>query len=204
MTLRLACFLFLFSTKTLLAQTPDLSLSRSKSITSTKWQQYFSLEYLGFSLHPGGGSMPQHYPLKVDAKAWLVLQVGVVANYDVEISKRFFIRSAAGYYSDCAFLPSGFLHLGIRWTAIRRGRHEFNIGLGPTFLFREDWHQFPEYKDDAIFGNRVSGKWQYRFIFYGGEFEYLYRLNDRWQLQYSVVPGYPSVVTSKFGARFKF
>jgi hypothetical protein len=172
--------------------------------TPTKGK-YFSVQFMGLTIHPGGGAvrMVQNYPLKFDEKAYFVLNVGATVAYDVDLSKKFFLRSSAGFFMDCAYLKSGFLHVGFRWNALQIGRHTINAGVGPTLMFREDWHRFETYNDADFFGKSVYNGWQYRFFPVGGEIEYLYKINDKWQFQYSVIPGYPAVITSKIGLRFK-
>ena len=146
--------------------------------------------------------MPQNNPWKLDPKAVFLLNPGVALSYDVQFKKHVFWRTAAGYYGDCALLNAGYVHFGFRWEALRFGRHTFNGGFGPGFFFRQDWHRFADYRGDPIYGNRVWQGWQYRMFPVIGEVEYLYKINERWQFQYSVVPGYPVVVNSKMGVRF--
>ncbi len=162
-----------------------------------------SLQYIGFTYHPGGGNTPEIYPLKVDKEANGVFEVGGNINFDYYFHKDFFIRGSVAHYLDCAYVPAGYFHIGVRGNLLKKGKHQINGGMGPTLVYREDWHQFPEYQGDRFFGSRVKGKWQYRFIFYGGEFEYLYQLSDQIQLQYSIIPGIPIVLTSKVGIRIK-
>jgi hypothetical protein len=169
---------------------------------SKKDRWYLSLQWIGLTLHPLGGTHTEIYPWKLDKKAFLVFQPGGVVNVDFKISRRFFIRYGMSYYKDCAMVHSGYFHLGIRYVPIDIGRHSLNFGIGPTFLFREDWHQFSQYNTDPIFGDRVHKGWQYRFMAYAGEIEYLFDINDWLQLQYSLIPGL-IVFTSKLGFRFK-
>jgi len=161
---------------------------------------YLSAQYLGFTFHPGEGGK---YPLKIDEKAYWVFEVGGAINLDYYFKEKIFIRGSVAHYLDCAYVPAGYFHLGLRGTIFEKGKHQINGGLGPTLLYREDWYQFSEYKGDSFYGDRVNCKWQYRFIFYGGEFEYLYQLTDKIQLQFSRIPGIPIIVTSKFGLRMK-
>jgi hypothetical protein len=167
--------------------------------------RYFSVQFMGFTFHPGGGAvnMVKNYPLKMDKKAYIVFNVGAVANYDYELSRKFFLRSSAGLYMDCAYQKAGFVHLGIRFKGITLGRHSFNGGVGPVLSVREDWHKFDGYNDKDFYGNRVWNGMQYRFFPLGGELEYQYQINEQLAFQYSVIPGYPAVITSKFGLRFK-
>jgi hypothetical protein len=177
----------------------QLSAQNTEKPTRTR---HFSAQLLGLTIHPNGGSMPQNYPWKLDPQAAYVLTPGLAINYDWSWKKHIFWRAAAGFYADCVLLPSGYLHLGFRWEGIRLGRHTFNGGFGPGFLFRKDWHRFDAYRGDPIFGDRVYGDWQYRFTPIIGEVEYLYRINDHLQFQYSVLPAYPAVIVSRLGLRW--
>jgi len=164
---------------------------------------YLSLQFVGFTFHPTGGNTPEIYPLKLDKKAYFVLEVGLALNLDYYLNDNLFIRTSVAHYRDCAFVPAGYFHVGIRGTILKKGKHQIIGGIGPTLLYREDWHQFSEYKGDEFYTNHIYNKWQYRFIVYGGEFEYLYKLNDKIELQYSLIPGIPIVMTSKIGIRIK-
>jgi hypothetical protein len=167
--------------------------------------QYLSVQYMGLTYHPGGGAvnMVKNYPLKFDKKANFVLNIGIAANYDYELNNRFFLRAEASYYMDCAYKKAGYIHTAIHYKVANFGRHSFNIGVGPVFTVREDWHIFEDYKDTDIYGKRVSNGWQYRLFPVGGEVEYRYKINEDLEFQYSVIPAYPAVITSKFGLRWK-
>jgi hypothetical protein len=165
-----------------------------------------SLQFMGLTYHPGGGAvnMVKHYPFRLDNKATFVLNLGFSMAYDYDINDKWFLRGIVGYLKDCAFVDAGFIHIGFRWKPIRLGRHSINAGLGPFLSVREDWHQFEGYSDKSDFyGNRVWNGMQYRFFPFGGEIEYQYKISRKWCFQYSVVPGFPAVVNSRFGFRLK-
>lgn len=189
----LLVFITMFPVHTF-AQTVD-----STAVKNSPW--FLSIQYLGITYHPGGGTTPEIYPLKLDKKAYLDLEIGLVANLDYSLGKLAFIRFSSSLYKDCAFVTAGSLHFGPRFQYGWK-KSSVNIGIGPIFSFREDWHQFPEYQDDEFYGDRVHGRWQYRFFPAAVELEYLYKLNKRLQLQYSLIPGAPLVFTSLFGVRF--
>jgi hypothetical protein len=173
----------------------------AQNTINLKPPRHFSVQWLGWTLHPGGSAIPENEPWKLDSKGVFILNPGVALSYDWQFKKNVFWRTAAGYYGDCALLNAGYLHFGFRWEAMRFGRHSFNGGFGPTLLLRQDWHRFKDYTGDPIYNNRVWQGWQYRFIPVG-EVEYLFKINSHWQFQYSVVPGYPVVVNSKMGVRW--
>ncbi|MGE5457155.1 MAG: hypothetical protein ACM3RX_02250 [Methanococcaceae archaeon] len=177
------------------AQTDD---SMSEKISH--W--YLSFQYLGITFHPNGGTTPEIYPLKLDKKAYLDLEIGVTANLDYTLGKYAFLRFSSSLYKDCAFVTAGCLHMGPR-VQYRWKKSGFNLGIGPIFSFREDWHQFPEYQGDDFYGDRVHGRWQYRFFPTAIELEYLHKINDHIEFQYSIIPGAPLVITSQVGVRFR-
>jgi len=196
LTFRNLPLLILFLLPTFIfAQPADTATSKI-----TRW--YLSVQYLGITYHPDGGTTPEVYPLKLDENAYVVLNVGVAANVDYVMGKYFFMRFTTSLYKDCAFVTAGCFHLGPRVQYCGK-KNRFNLGIGPIFSFREDWHQFEEYEDDDFYGDRVSGKWQYRFFPFAVELEYLRRINDHLEFQYSLIPGAPLVFTSLFGVRFK-
>jgi hypothetical protein len=163
---------------------------------------HLSVQYLGLTLHPEGGSTPEEYPLKLDKKAYLVLSVGAAANADYRLNDRFFFRVTSSLYRDCAFVTAGCLHAGPRIQGHWRG-NGFNVGIGPIFSFRRDWHRFKGYVDDDFYGDRVWKGWQHRLYMTALELEYLRRINDRMELQWSLIPGAPLVITSLVGVRFR-
>ena len=162
---------------------------------------YLSFQYLGLTFHPGGGTTPEIYPLKLDKKAYLDLQIGVASSIDYSFGKYAFIRLKSSIYKDCAFVTAGGIHIGPRFQ-YKWKKNAVNLGIGPIFSFREDWHQFPEYTTDDFYGDRVHGRWKYRFFPAAVELEYLRKINDRLEFQYSIIPGAPLVITSLFGLRF--
>jgi hypothetical protein len=172
----------------------------SSAGSNSPWS--LSLQYLGLTYHPYGGTTPEVYPLKFDKKAYLVLDVGAVANLDYRFNKLFFFRFTSALYGDCAMVWAGAFHAGPRMQ-FTWARNSFNFGLGPIFNFRQDWHRFKEYINDDFYGDRVYKGWQYRLFPMAIEFEYLRRINSSTELQWSVLPGVPSVVTFMFGARFQ-
>lgn len=112
---------------------------------------HWSIQYLGITYHPDGGNTPEVYPLKLEKKAYLVLDVGVAANLDYSFSDHIFVRLTSSIYKECAFVTAGCLHTGPR-LQYTWGNNSINIGIGPIFSFRQDWHRFAEYQDDEFYG----------------------------------------------------
>jgi hypothetical protein len=179
---------------------PHVTSHAAESTSNRMVPWHVSIQYLGLTYHPDGGTTPEVYPLKFDKKAYLVLDVGAVAKLDYRLNDVCFVRFTAGMYQDCAFVTAGCLHVGPR-LQYSWARNSVNIGLGPIFSFRRDWHRFKEYVNDDFYGDRVSHGWQYRFFGTALELEYLRRINNRMEFQWSIIPGAPLVITSMFGIR---
>jgi hypothetical protein len=171
----------------------------STDVQIPRW--YLSVQYLGITYHPNGGNTPEVYPLRLDNKAYLVFDVGVAANLDYRLNRYSFLRFTSALYKDCAFVTAGCAHIGPRLELNWAG-NSINAGIGPIFSFRRDWHQFEQYKDDEFYGNRVYHGWQYRFFPIAVELEYLRRINESMEFQWSVIPGGELILTSLFGIRF--
>lgn len=163
---------------------------------------HLSVQYLGLTYHPGGGNTPEVYPLKLDKKAYLVLDVGVAANLDYRLNNYSFLRFTSALYKDCAFVTAGCAHLGPR-LELSWGDNSVNAGISPIFSFRRDWHRFEQYKDDEFYGDRVYQGWQYRFFPFAVEFEYFRKINESAEFQWSIIPGGELIVTSLFGVRIR-
>jgi hypothetical protein len=192
----------LFKFMILIMALPAVIAQNQEKDNSKIQSWYVSFQYLGLTYHPDGGNTPEIYPLKLDKKAFLVVDVGVAANIDYRLCNYSFLRFSTSYYKDCAFVNGGCFHFGPRFQFSWK-KNSINIGMGPILSLREDWHRFSQYTTDDFYGNRVYKGWQYRLFPYALELEYLRKINDKLDFQYSIIPGAPLVITSLFGVRFK-
>jgi|WetSurMetagenome_2_1015567.scaffolds.fasta_scaffold41931_4 hypothetical protein len=190
-------FMVLAVVGTVIAAPPSVG---PKGLTDSQWK--LSIQYLGLTYHPDGGATPEVYPLKFDRHAYLVLDIGAVGKLDYRLGKYFFARFTSGLYLDCALLAAGCIHAGPR-IHYSLGNNSINLGIGPIFSFRRDWHRFEQFEDDDFYGDRVYKGWQYRLYGTALELEYLRKINESMELQWSLIPGAPLVITFLFGVRFK-
>nr|WP_182513749.1 hypothetical protein [Rufibacter quisquiliarum] len=163
-----------------------------------------SLKYFGLSLHPKGDDNAELMPLNPDGKGYLVLNVGGSVSYEhFFASDKFSVKAIQALYADCALRFAGFTHLGVRAVVFQLGRHSLNGGLGPTLVYRRNWSELDGYNlSTSFFGGNPEDKWQYRMIWYAGEFEYNYRFKERTDFSVSFVPGYPNIMSLSFGVRY--
>lgn len=163
-----------------------------------------NLLFTGLTYHPDGGEN-EDYPRKLDEEAYFVVQLGGEVHADYNLKPWLAGRFATSLYRDCADVWAGFFHLGPRLVLDRGWPVVFRIGIGPTWLWRENWLGVVDgYTRDSFFGKATAGTFQHRVIWHGGNIDLEYRLGPRWSLLYSNVPGWPEVITSALGARYRF
>lgn len=163
------------------------------------------LNFTGISYHPGGGENEEPYKRSLDDKDFWVLLMGFQANADYKLHRFFYLRAATSFYRDCSDLWAGYFHFGFRanWDATER--LSMRIGVGPTFLWRENWlGKVKGYEKDSFFGDATPGKYQSAFIYYGGDAEVEWKAWDKASLVYAVIQGYPEVIQNSIGMRLTF
>ncbi|MDB5103329.1 MAG: hypothetical protein JWP91_1018 [Fibrobacteres bacterium] len=160
--------------------------------------------YYALTYHPGGGGA--EYPRQLDDKAYWVFQVGAETYADYYVLPWLLVRGAGALYKDCADVWAGFAHLGFRLNWAPADRFALRIGIGPSLLWRESWlGRVERYRSDAFFGRpRPSDRFQSAFIWFGGNVETEFKIGHGLGILYSVVPGYPFVITSSLGLRKGF
>jgi hypothetical protein len=167
---------------------------------------FIGVKFFGLSIHPTGALNTQYMPLKFDKRGTFVLNLGV------EICVEYFfykdivsVKFIQALYADCCQKFGGFTHLGLRGRIFKFGQHSLYGGIGPTFIYRKNWYALEGYDDSfSFFHGKPEDIWQYRFLWYGGEFEYDYEINNHFSLSTSFVPGFPDLANLSFGTRYKF
>jgi len=163
------------------------------------------LKFFGLSIHPMGALNTQYMPMKFDKKGIFVLNTGITTNIEYFVYKDFIsIKFVQALYADCVRKFGGFTHLGFRGKILEIGKHSLNGGMGPTFIYRKSWYALDDYDDRfSFFYGNPGDTWQYRFLWYGGEFEYNYVLNETFSLSTSFIPGFPDLLNLSIGFRIK-
>jgi hypothetical protein len=162
------------------------------------------LKYTGLSYHPDGGEH-EGYPRKLDDAAYWVLLIGAELDADWRPFRYLYLRGSTSLYKDCADLWAGYYHLGFRANYDLGERVGVRIGIGPTYLWRQNWlHRVDGYYRDSFFGDSTHGDFQAKFIWYGGDAEIEWKADRHVSLVYSVIPGWPEVIQSSAGFRYTF
>lgn len=162
------------------------------------------LKYTGISYHPDGGEN-EGYPRKLDDAAFWVLLLGAELDADWRPFRYLYVRASTSFYKDCADLWAGYYHLGFRANYDIGERVGVRIGIGPTYLWRQNWlGRVAGYKRDSFFGEATNGDFQGKFIWYGGDAEIEWKAGRAVSLVYSLIPGWPEVIQSSVGLRYTF
>lgn len=164
------------------------------------------LKFMGLSIHPEGGLGNEALmPNKLDKNAYFVMNLGAIFSYERFVFKDVVsIKLLQGLYADCAARFAGFTGIGVRGRIFRIGKHRLYGGLGPVLLYRRNWFDLPGFKDTKYFSGRPGDTWQYKFLWYGGEFEYRYAINERFDVAATFVPGYPDLLCLSVGLSYNF
>lgn len=166
---------------------------------SQDFQPKFSVgvKYMGLTTHLKKSLHPQIYKRKFDKGGHVVINHGLILNFEYFVSDRAAIRlSQALVPFDCANKFLGATQLGISYGRfIAQSSNEIRIVAGPIHFYRRSWKDIDGYKDDGLFRLSKNGKWQTKFVWYGGEIEYNYWLNQNQAFSLNWLPGVPELFT---------
>lgn len=173
---------------------------------AAQYRQHVSVKFMGLSIHPlGAGGNVDIMPNKLDKNGYLVMNLGAMCSYEYFLFRDIVsLKYVQGLYADCAARFAGFSGLGIRARIFQWGKHRLSGGIGPTLLYRRNWFELAGYHDTGYFKGSKEDRWQYKFLWYGGEFEYKVALTERWDVATTFVPGYPDLMCLAVGVSYKW
>jgi len=175
---------------------------------SAKAQFSIGISVSGIGYHPVVDSNEVFYKWKIDRKGkWIAYSaVAVFASY--RFSDRLGVKIMQSFvFHDCAGKFAGISHIGldfhddfIGWT---NPAHQFSFSAGPLWYYRRNWTKLPGYQNNPSFITlSQSKKWEHKFVWHGGQFEYVRHFSPQQALSINFLPGYPYLYT--FGTGFKF
>jgi len=169
-------------------------------------QENFTAKFFGFSFHPDGDVNADNMPTKIDRNGVAVINLGMYLGYENFFHKdKLSTKVVTAFYSDCGGLFSGLLHVGFRGVILEKKNFSINGGIGPTFIFRRSWYsKFDDYINSGFYKGNETDFWQYKFLWYGGELEFNYKLNEVLDLSTTFIPGYPKLLELSVGVRYRF
>ncbi len=168
-------------------------------------QDNIGIKFFGLSIHPKGERQNALLmPNKLDKNGYLVMNFGAELMVEKFVFRDIIsVKEVQALYADCAQRLGGFSHIGVRGRILKIGRHSLSGGIGPTFVFRRNWLELPGYVNPDRFKGGMGEKYQYLFLWYGGEFEYKYAISERVEATCSFVPGYPDLMSLALGVSVK-
>lgn len=175
-------------------------------LTKSYSQDNFTAKFFGFSFHPDGDVNAENMPTKIDKNGVAVVNLGMYFGYENFFHKdKLSAKVVTALYSDCGGLFSGLAHIGFRGVIIETENFSINGGIGPTFIFRRSWYsKFDNYINSGFYRGNETDFWQYKFLWYGGELEFNYKLSETLDLSTTFIPGYPKLIELSVGVRYRF
>ncbi|MFW5805192.1 MAG: hypothetical protein ACOCVX_01570 [Bacteroidales bacterium] len=155
--------------------------------------------FLGF--HPLDTKNRHLYENALDANAQWVVEPNVMVSVETYLrGTQLSWRFMPGFYVDAAAQPALFFHAGIKYRFLQIFRSSFDIAVGPTYNFRQDWHKYYNYVEEGNFN--LNGNWENKFYVLG-ELEYKFFLTEHWDITASILYGHEwETFTFTFGIRY--
>ena len=163
------------------------------------------LKFMGLSFHPlSGKPNAELMPNRLDEQAYFVWDLGALLTYEYFIVPDILsVKFIQGLYADCAAQFAGVTSIGLRARIFQIGRHSLFGGIGPTLIYRHNWFRIPNYVDTKYYKGTPTDKWQYKFLWYGGELEYKFAISSKLDFATIFVPGYPDLMAFAVGLNYK-
>ena len=163
------------------------------------------LKFMGLSFHPlSGEPNAELMPNRLDEQAYFVWDLGALLTYEYFIVPDVLsVKFIQGLYADCAAQFAGVTSIGLRARIFQIGRHSLFGGIGPTWIYRHNWFRLPNYVDTKYYKGTPTDKWQYKFLWYGGELEYKFAISSKLDFATIFVPGYPDLMAFAVGLNYK-
>ena len=164
-------------------------------------QWYVGVKLMGISIHTDKGLNSSLFHCAVGKNNRVAFHIGVAVMCEYRFNNWLSAKYDQCVFRDCAAKFAGMSMFNLRYTQDLGRAGDVSAGMGPFFYYRKSWYSIPEYEDDGYFHVSRSGKWQTKFVWYGGEIEYNYPLNDHTDWSTNILPGIPVVVAVASGVR---
>jgi len=170
---------------------------------SPRWA--ITVKYVGLTYHPFGVA-PFEFETSLDKGGFFSLLKGLEWELDYALNRKILLRVSTSIYKDCADLWAGYYHFGFRANFRASPNLIYRVGIGPTVIWRENWwEKVAQYGGNIFYGGeKVTGKYETAFLWYGGNMELDWKTSEQFSLVYAMIPGFPSAVTNSVGVRRRF
>lgn len=169
-------------------------------------QSSVSLKYVGLTIHPFGDETAFLQPYKLDKNAVFVANFGGVVMYEKFIWRdKLSVQALQAVFADCSFSLAGISSISLKGVFFDKNKHQFQLGLGPVFMIRNDWNRFENYTSSGTLDTHYSklfGRVQQKFFPLGVEIVYNYAINEKVDFSTSMTPGIPAIFNFVVGFRY--
>jgi hypothetical protein len=165
-------------------------------------QFFLGVKFTGLSFHPGKNLNAQLYQHTLGKKKRVAMNFGIALTAEYKFNRYISVKLDQAAFRDCAGKFAGMTMINLRYTQNLGVLGEGSIGFGPFFFYRKSWKCFEGYCDENYFKYSRNEKWQTKFVWYGGELEHDYPLNDSTDISTNFFPGIPVVYVVASGVRF--
>ena len=171
--------------------------------TSPLHAQFFiGVKLIGISFHPGKNVNAACFKTGLGKNKRIALNGGIAITAEYKFNYWFSVKLDQAAFRDCGGKFAGMTMFNFRYTQKLGTLGDGSVGFGPFLFYRKSWKCFDNYCDEGYFKCSANGKWQTKFVWYGGELEHNYPLKNGMDLSTNFFPGIPVVYVLASGLRF--
>lgn len=164
-------------------------------------QWFVGLKLMGISIHTDNNFNGHLYKAAIGKKKRVAFHFGLALTCEYKFNDWFSAKVDQAAFRDCAGKFAGMTMFNLRGTADLGRAGDVSAGMGPFWYYRRSWYEIEGYKEDGYFKQSGNGKWQTKFVWYGGEIEYNYPINENLDWSTNILPGIPVVIAVSSGVR---
>lgn len=172
-------------------------------VIHTHAQCFIGMKFMGVSFHTDNNYNGRLYKTAIGKNNRVAFHFGIALTAEYKINNWFSVKVSQSGFRDCAGKFAGMTMLNLRGTLDLGEAGDISGGIGPFWYYRRSWLAIDDYADDGYFRLSENGKWQKKFVWYGGEIEYNYPINESLDRSTNVLPGVPVVIAVASGVRTK-
>ena len=166
-------------------------------------QWFVGVKFMGVTVHTDNNFNGHLYKTAIGKHHRIAFHFGLALTCEYKFNDWLSVKADQSLFRDCAGKMAGMTMINARYTINFRNGSDLSGGLGPFWYYRRSWFSIDGYKDDGYFKLSSDQKWQKKFIWYGGEIEYNFPINDKLDWSTNLFPGVPVVLAFASGVRTK-
>jgi len=162
----------------------------------------------GLAFHPQKELNETIYKWKLDKKGKFVSFIAVSFMIDYRFNNYLGVKTTHTIMPyDCAGKLAFVSHIGInfqdRIVGWENEVHRFSSSFGPLLYYRKGWLTIKGYEREETFIKATKNeKWEYKFVWYGAQFQYDYFFKSKQAISINLFPGYPYIYSFAVGNKF--